>query len=360
MHATLDKKITGRFLEIAENARSLSDLEARLEALNERLRTTTSWATQQDIEDEIRFVEDRIAYVRSGREEVDFLIDLIPIAQKYEPPPPPPPPPQPSPAGGGILGFVKVDSKKETRALLEAFDNRGDQQSASRRDEAVGNADVCPRCGGDHFDLDRREARCVCVRCGFTEVDMDAWIQNVSYNDQFSMMTRTSSYAYKKINHFAEWLASVQAKEKTTIPDEVLDALRVEYKKIRVSRASDITPAKTKEFLKKLKMTKYYEHVHYITELLSGIPPVSIPPVLEDRLKAMFHEIQRPWEKTKPANRSNFFSYSYVLHKFCELLGEDEYLPLFPLLKSSQKLYQQDQMWKAVCAELGWEFISSV
>jgi len=74
----------------------------------------------------------------------------------------------------------------------------------------------------------------------------------------------------------------------------------------------------------------------------------------------MFQEIQTPWQKTKPKNRSNFFSYSYVLHKFCELLGADEYLPLFPLLKSAEKLYQQDLMWKSVCSELGWEFRNSV
>jgi len=358
MHETLDRKILGKFSEIAENARSLPELEAHLEALQERLATTASWATQQDVEDEIRVVEDRIRYVRSGQEEVDFLIDLIPIAQKYEPPHRRKQQ-QPEPERHGILNFVKVDSKRETRALLEDFANRGGgRRPASTRDETARNANVCPKCPG-RLGVDRREARRVCVGCGFTEVDEDAWIQNVSYNDEISL-GRTSSYAYKKINHFAEWLASVQAKEKTTIPDEVLDALRAEYRKIRVSTASEITPAKTKEFLKKLKMTKYYEHVHYITELLSGVPPVAIPPPLEDKLKAMFHEIQQPWEKTKPANRSNFFSYSYVLHKFCELLGEDEYLPLFPLLKSSQKLYQQDQMWKAVCAELGWEFISSV
>lgn len=353
MHEKLDGKISGKFSEIERNARSLCDLEARLEALNERLRTATSWATQQDIEDEIRLVEDRIGYVRSGQERVDFLIDLIPIAKKYEESPPL----QQQQQENGIFGFVTVDSKKETRDLLKAFENRG-RRSASASEATVRRTDACPQCGG-RCGVDRREAQRVCVGCGFTEMDEDAWLNNLSYNDEISM-GRTSSYAYKKINHFAEWLASVQAKEKTTIPDEVLDALRAEYKKIRVSLASEITPAKTKEFLKKLKMTKYYEHVHYITELLSGIPPVSIPPPLEERLKIMFHEIQQPWEKTKPAHRSNFFSYSYVLHKFCELLGEDEYLPLFPLLKSSQKLYQQDQMWKAVCAELGWEFISSV
>jgi len=42
-------------------------------------------------------------------------------------------------------------------------------------------------------------------------------------------------------------------------------------------------------------------------------------------------------------------SYSYVLYKFCELLSEDKYLKYFPLLKSKEKLYQQDVIWKKIC-----------
>ena len=38
----------------------------------------------------------------------------------------------------------------------------------------------------------------------------------------------------------------------------------------------------------------------------------------------------------------------------------DEYLIHFPLLKSREKLYQQDKIWKNICKELNWEFINSI
>ena len=85
-----------------------------------------------------------------------------------------------------------------------------------------------------------------------------------------------------------------------------------------------------------------------------------MPQALEDKLRLMFHKIQAPFEKVKPAHRKNFLSYSFTLYKFCELLGEDEYLPCFPLLKSKEKLYIQDRIWEAICHELQWQFIRSV
>jgi hypothetical protein len=39
---------------------------------------------------------------------------------------------------------------------------------------------------------------------------------------------------------------------------------------------------------------------------------------------------------------------------------QDGLLPYFPLLKSSEKLYAQDQIWKNICRELQWQFIPSV
>ena len=37
----------------------------------------------------------------------------------------------------------------------------------------------------------------------------------------------------------------------------------------------------------------------------------------------MFSKIQEPWGLYKPPGRKNFLSYSYVLHKFCQLLELD-------------------------------------
>lgn len=44
----------------------------------------------------------------------------------------------------------------------------------------------------------------------------------------------------------------------------------------------------------------------------------------------------------------------------CELLGKDDLLKYFPLLKSKQKLHEQDKIWKDICADLRWQFIPSV
>ena len=41
-------------------------------------------------------------------------------------------------------------------------------------------------------------------------------------------------------------------------------------------------------------------------------------------------------------------SYSYVLHKFVELLGLNEYKACFPLLKSRAKLHEQDLIWRNI------------
>ena len=74
----------------------------------------------------------------------------------------------------------------------------------------------------------------------------------------------------------------------------------------------------------------------------------------------MFKEIQEPFMKVCPKNRKNFLSYSYVLHKFVELLELDQYKSCFPLLKSREKLHQQDKIWKDICKILKWEYIRSI
>ena len=74
----------------------------------------------------------------------------------------------------------------------------------------------------------------------------------------------------------------------------------------------------------------------------------------------MFKEIQIPFQNNCPAYRKNFLSYSYILHKFVQLLELDEFISCFLLLKSREKLHQQDLIWKQICEYLKWEFIASV
>ena len=83
-------------------------------------------------------------------------------------------------------------------------------------------------------------------------------------------------------------------------------------------------------------------------------------PQLEEQLCNLFMEIQGPYAKFCPDDRVNFLNYYYTIYKLCELLGQNEFLPYFALLKDREKMMEQDEIWKKICEELDWEFIPTI
>ena len=213
----------------------------------------------------------------------------------------------------------------------------------------------CYECGTEMV-FSTNEALFTCVKCGVQEfvlIDSD----KPSYKDP---PREVSYYAYKRINHFNEWLAQFQAKESTEVPAEVYNAIVAELKKERIMDYRTLKHGKMREILKKLKYNKYYEHVPHIMNRLNGQTAPVMSREVEEKLRYMFREIQPSFQKNCPKERSNFLSYSYVLYKFCELLELDEYLASFPLLKNRDKLYVQDKIWELICKDLSWQFIRSI
>ena len=169
-----------------------------------------------------------------------------------------------------------------------------------------------------------------------------------------------NNYAYKKINHLNEILNQFQAKESTIIPEDVMNEVICEVKKRRIQNIAELTEKDMREILKKLNRSKYYEHAAHILSRLNGNPPPTITPEIEEKIRAMFQEIQSPFLIYCPDDRTNFLSYSYILYKFFELLELDEYKAYFSLLKSRDRLIEHDVIWKKICESLRWEFIQSI
>ena len=206
-------------------------------------------------------------------------------------------------------------------------------------------------CGGQmELWVNSTQSDLVCNECGATQ----------PYIETYSGKESNEGMAYKRINHLAECLNALQGKEGTNVPQEVINAVKAEFKKNRISTTSEIKPSKVKQFLKKLGYSMYYENIYTIANMISGIPTLKLSRELEKRFKDMFFEIQEPFFRHKPPKRKNFLSYNYVLYKFSELLGEDDLLQYFPLLKCPKNLHNQDVIWKKICNDLQWEYIPTV
>lgn len=167
-------------------------------------------------------------------------------------------------------------------------------------------------------------------------------------------------YSYKRQNHFNEYISAFQAQEQTKIPDEVLDAVRAELKKMKINSCDEITQTRVRGILKKCRYNKFFEHVPTICSMITGIQPPKLSQHLEEQLRQMFALIQEPFDrhvnKVAP-NRKNFLSYSFVTYKCLELLEEDHLLPYFNLLKSREKLNVQDKIWELICTDLKWQYV---
>jgi Poxvirus Late Transcription Factor VLTF3 like len=264
-----------------------------------------------------------------------------------------PPPPSHTRKASEIITDIGFRRDKALESYLSALDPNNINNDAAVMSTLEENYGCCPVCDTEMFF---NETFLDCSECGYREyILVDS--EKPSYKDPPREM---SYYAYKKINHLNEWLAQFQAKETTEIPASVLDQIRAELRKERITDMSKLKVSKLKEVLKKLKLSRCYDHVAHILNRLNGIQAPVLSREVEEKLRFMFKEIQFSFVKHCPKKRSNFLSYSFVLYKFCELLELDEYLPCFPLLKSREKLYMQDKIWELICKDMNWEFIRTV
>ena len=243
-------------------------------------------------------------------------------------------------------------SKKD---LYDEFTTRMKINTGVEITEKTYTTEHCDRCNIAREELSE-EGILVCPKCGSEEY-MLVVSDFPSFRDP---PKERNNYAYKKINHLNEILNQFQAKESTIIPDEVMHEVICEIKKRRIQNIAELTEIAMREILKKLNRSKYYEHATHILSRLNGNPPPTITPEIEEKIRAMFQEIQAPFLLYCPDDRTNFLSYSYILYKFFELLDLDEYKVYFPLLKSRDRLIAHDQIWKKICDYLRWEFIRSV
>ena len=263
----------------------------------------------------------------------------------------------------GILSFFndkktnkEENDKKENQKkdILKQYMSNVNDEIINHKYE-INNNEICEICKNQMY-LSDLISEVFCMNCGNSKKIMIV-TDKISYSDPQSEITY---YTYKRINHFNEWLAQFQAKERKDLSNEIYMKIQQELNKNKHIDVSNIKYNDMREILKKLKLNKYYENIPHILSIITGKEAPVLDRKNEEILRSLFKEIQIPFMKNCPPSRKNFLSYSYVLHKFCELLELDHLLSCFPLLKSREKLHAQDLIWEKICKDLNWEYIPSL
>ena len=255
-----------------------------------------------------------------------------------------------------ISDFLEMEEKSNRADLLDSYNKiiHPKKYKPNKKSKKV-EIDICKLCEIE-MTLIQSEGLIVCSQCGREEhilIDSD----KPSYKDP---PPEAGEFTYKRINRFDEWLTQYQAKETTEIPQEVLDSILLEMKKEGVTNLCRLSMEKVRGYLKKLGLNKYYEHIPHIIYCLNGLPTPRLSQEIEEKLRSMFRQIQDIFEIVCPDDRTNFLSYSYLLRKLLELLGEDEHMKYFRLHKSREKIYQHDKVWEKICKLLQWSYIRTV
>ena len=352
------KNVEARFYSnLLKKKNTLPDKKNRLITLTEQMASIDNVPDFKisDIAQEIQNLKTEIRDIENDKEEIDYHHKLSKFIQEYD---------------NRDISGTGDDREKNGDAFFkktastnagEKFDFYMEVCFGAYRNTGPNDAHIllCKYCVDSHLVIEPHTATAICQECGVSIPYQDE-TTNPEFRDGVQII---SPYAYKRINHFKEWLAQLQAKETTEIPDIIFNSILIELKKRRISDPKKVTSTLVRNILKSLRYNKFYEHIPTIIQRITGRHAPSLSTELEAHLVTMFREIQEPFAKhvkLVAPDRKNFLSYSYTLNKMCELLGETDLLQYFPLLKSREKNYVQDKIWKGICADLGWQFNRSV
>jgi hypothetical protein len=334
---TVESKHKEQLAYFEQRHNQLPTLIQQLDDLNLKLKNTNDDIQQRELTQEITQLQSDIHNIQNNNDEFKYLLNAGPILFKYH----------------DHLNNPNSSKSINRFELLDEYKAITDQnwvkKSKSNKEKML-HESICSTCNV-LMHLNYQESTYICPECAIqytTFIDSD----RPSYKDP---PPEVNYFAYKRINHFNELLAQFQAKESTHIPQDVFDTIKTELRKERKC-VKDLSYDLVKKYLKKhadKKYNQYYDHIFHIINRLNGSKPRNMTPEMEERFRYLFLKIQEPFDKYCPEDRKNFISYNFVFYKFCELLGYTEFLQYFPLLKSKDKLYEQEKIWEKICNDIG-------
>jgi hypothetical protein len=256
-----------------------------------------------------------------------------------------------------LLGDNEEDNEQDNKTCKASLQNQyllmmDKEYACSKTKTSI--AKKCKRCNLDTMII-YNESIITCPKCGESD---DIFIES-DMPSQRETFAEKPKYPYKKLGHCIEKLNQFLCKGTVNIPSEIFIILNEEIEKHNMNK-NEVTIKFLEAMLKKHRLSEYYENIMYIFSKITGKPPQHISRDEYDLVLKMFGETEEVYEtKYKPSTRNNFLKYTFVLNKIFLTIGRPEIASHFKLLKSPDKLKQQERVWQKICLDLGWKYHSS-
>nr|QYA18807.1 poxvirus late transcription factor VLTF3 [Clandestinovirus] len=235
--------------------------------------------------------------------------------------------------------------------------------------QTKGSDRYCQKCKCPRY-VDELSNTYVCRICASSVEYLDNHTSNVSYGKH---CTFQKPIGYEHVNHFRKLLMHIQAKERTVVEPEVINALRHEFSRsFHKGNSAHINAHTIRQKLKKIGRSDLYPNIPQIELILTGRPPVRLTEKQQRVLIQMFHKHRAAFEEYKEKHRQRYNSlvgplkkkgarknllyYSYLLGKFAEIKKWDWLRDRVNQLKSVDCLHHHDRIHREVCKILGWPF----
>lgn len=224
-------------------------------------------------------------------------------------------------------------------------------------DESFKNnsSDVCPNCSTP-YEIEEKTVEYTCRTCGLTEK-----MKGVVFEDEqfyYQEGHRTKHGKYDPIKHAKFWLDRIQAKENTTIPDNVLGSVKkhIQQDSLWVDKIDCET---VRYYLKKSKLTAYNNHVSLIRKLITGKQPEQLTDHEIGLVYMHFSMVIQQFEIIKNKNKSNCPYHPFFIYKIIEQIlkhPRDRIRRINILscihLQSRDTLIENDKLWFSIIDNL--------
>lgn len=221
----------------------------------------------------------------------------------------------------------------------------------------------CENCN-NHL-IDKNETNIlICSEC-HTEIDLINKQDNTTYADT-SRINVATRFVYDRKTHFRECLYNFQGKQQTTIPEQLIDKIRLklvqyklnDYDKDGNKTYKRVTKKNIANILKELRMGKHYDHTNLIHKMITGIELPDLSHI-SDKVIRDFDVLSNTYDKFfKNIDRKNFISTNYVLFQILTNNGYNCNVDDFTVLKTTERKLFHEHVLKTLFEELKWNYTS--